>query len=151
MGTRQASFADTQPAGLWLKLLFAAMLLLCFALVGPATGAAASIGAASFILVVVFRSLTVEVDHEAVSLRYGSGWPRRSVPLSRIVEQRAVRNRWWYGFGIRLTPHGWLWNLDGLDAVELELEGGKRFRVGTRVPLELCEAIAAARSGAGRP
>ena len=41
------------------------------------------------------------------------------------------RNSWWYGWGIRLTPHGWMWNISGLDAVELTYRNGKKFRIGT--------------------
>ena len=139
-------FRDTQPAGLWLKAIFLVVLVLCFALVGRASGAAAGISAATFGLGFVFRSLTVAVGDRGVHVFYGSGWPRRTIALERILDQRVVRNRWWYGFGIRLTPFGWMWNLDGLGAVELDLVGGKRFRVGTRMPQELRAAVEAARA-----
>jgi hypothetical protein len=47
------------------------------------------------------------------------------------VSVTPVRNRWWYGFGIRLTPHGWLYTVRGLDAIEVRLSNGRTFRVGT--------------------
>ena len=56
-----------------------------------------------------------------------------------IVTQ--VRNRWWWGFGIRWTPHGWMWNISGLDAVELTYHNGKKFRIGTDEPEALLEAL----------
>ena len=43
--------------------------------------------------------------------------------------------------GIRLTRHGWMWNISGLDAVELEYKDGKKFRIGTNQPQKLCQAI----------
>ena len=52
-----------------------------------------------------------------------------------------VRNRWWWGFGIRWTPHGWMWNISGLDAVELTYHNGKKFRIGTDEPEALLEAL----------
>jgi hypothetical protein len=55
---------------------------------------------------------------------------------------RIVRNRWWYGFGIRLIPHGSLWIVWGLDAVELNLVTGKVLRIGTDEPGALLAAIA---------
>lgn len=52
-----------------------------------------------------------------------------------------MRNKWWYGWGIRLTPHGWLYNVSGLDAVELHLTGGRKVRLGTAEPAQLSRAI----------
>jgi hypothetical protein len=36
----------------------------------------------------------------------------------------------------------WVWNVSGLDAVELTLRSGRRFRIGTDEPEELAKAIA---------
>ena len=91
-------------------------------------------------------SLTVRVDEDAVNLRFGIGLIQRTVALERIKAAARVRDRWWYGWGIRLTPHGWLWNVAGLDAVELRLENGKVFRIGTDDPAGL-EAALEARLG----
>jgi len=55
-----------------------------------------------------------------------------------------VRNKWWYGLGIRLTPHGWLYIVSGLDAVEIVRISGKKFRVGTDEPQALVTALTAA-------
>jgi len=52
-----------------------------------------------------------------------------------------VKNHWYYGWGIRLTPHGVLYNVSGFYAVELRLRTGKEFRIGTDVPQELDAAI----------
>ena len=34
-----------------------------------------------------------------------------------------------------------MWNISGLDAVELEYKDGKKFRIGTNQPQKLCQAI----------
>jgi hypothetical protein len=95
-------------------------------------------------LLALFYSLTVEIREGVLECRFGVGLIGRRIPISEIRDARAVRNRWWYGWGIRLTPRGWLWNVSGLDAVELDLAGERRFRIGTDQPRELAEAIRAA-------
>ncbi|MDY7014940.1 MAG: hypothetical protein SVX43_15355 [Cyanobacteriota bacterium] len=57
------------------------------------------------------------------------------------TEAVAVKNPWYYGWGIRLTPRGWLFNVSGLDAVEISLNSGRHFRIGTDRPRELERAI----------
>ncbi len=89
----------------------------------------------------LFGSLTVTVDDETVVATFGPGWPRKTVPLTLVRGARPVRNRWWYGWGIRYTPHGWLYNVSGLDAVELEMPGGRSLRIGTDEPERLAAAI----------
>ncbi len=96
---------------------------------------------------VLFGSMTVSVDGSGVHLALGVGLIRRSVPLGDIAECRPVRNSWWYGWGIRLTPRGWLWNVSGWDAVELTYRSGGHFRIGTDEPGRLCAAITAAVGG----
>lgn len=93
---------------------------------------------------VLFGSLSVEIRGGLLECRFGVGLIRRRIPLSEIRDARATRNRWWYGWGIRLTPHGWLWNVSGLDAVEIDLSDGRKFRIGTDRPRELADALRAA-------
>lgn len=133
-------YRHRQAAGAWLKLLMGGLVLglAALTLVDPAGAVAVAVGLA---LAFTFRSLTVTVTADEVRVHFGSGWPRRTIPLGEVRACRVVRNRWWYGFGIRLTPHGWLWNLDGLDAVELDLPGDRRFRIGTDEPGALQQAL----------
>jgi hypothetical protein len=96
---------------------------------------------------VLFYSLTVEITSAKMTVSFGPGFIKKIFKLDEIKSAKTVRNSWWYGWGIRLTPHGWMYNVSGLDAVELELRGGKKFRVGTDAPEKLVNAI---RSGTGR-
>ncbi len=102
------------------------------------------------LLVGVFGWLTVSVDGKAVDVRFGLGLIRRRIPLERIEAVRTVRNPWWYGYGVRLTPQGWMFNVSGRDAVELTIEKGRRFRIGTDQPAELRDAIRRAVESTGR-
>ena len=54
---------------------------------------------------------------------------------------RRVRNKWWYGYGVRKVPNGWMYNVAGLDAVELELGEDRVFRIGTDDPAALMAAL----------
>ena len=42
------------------------------------------------------------------------------------------------------TPHGWLYNVSGYEAVEIALASGKRLRLGTDEPHRLAQALRAA-------
>jgi hypothetical protein len=89
----------------------------------------------------LFGSLTIKIEGEYLECRFGLGLIARRIKLADIRDAQPVRNRWWYGWGIRITPHGWLWNVSGLDAVELTYHDGKKFRLGTDEPEELAFAI----------
>jgi hypothetical protein len=60
-----------------------------------------------------------------------------------VVGFRVVRNKWYHGWGVRKIPGGWMYNVWGLDAVELELASGKKFRIGTDEPQDLAAALRA--------
>ncbi|MGF1445411.1 MAG: hypothetical protein ACFBRM_04340 [Pikeienuella sp.] len=92
-----------------------------------------------------FSSLTVRIEGDTLSWWFGPKLWSYERPVTRIVSAEPVENRWWYGWGIRATPHGWLYNVSGLSAVEITMADGSRLRIGTDAPMELTEAIRAAR------
>lgn len=93
----------------------------------------------------LFRSLTVSVGAGEISLAFGLGIIRKQFQIANIESTTIVRNRWYYGLGIRKIQDGWLYNVSGLDAVELQMKGGRRYRIGTDEPDELLKAIESAR------
>ena len=97
-----------------------------------------------FLVMLLFHSLTVEVARGYLTIRFGVGLIRKSWLLKDIDAAEIVRNRWWYGWGIRLTPHGWLFNVSGSDAVQVRLENGKQVRIGTDEPEKLLRALESA-------
>jgi CBS domain containing-hemolysin-like protein len=104
------------------------------------------------LVLLLFHSLTVEVTDDTVHVYFGAGLAAFDFALRDIESVAVVRNPWYYGWGIRITPHGWLYNVSGLDAVELTLACGKRVRIGTDEPHRLAQAIERARrAAAGRP
>jgi len=89
----------------------------------------------------LFWSLSVEVREDKLMVSFGPGVIRKRFRIKDIRDARIVRNPWYYGWGIRLTPHGWLFNVSGFDAVELELRNNRKFRIGTDDPQQLLTAI----------
>ena len=88
-----------------------------------------------------FRSLTVEVDDTDVKLQFGGGLIKRSFPLECIRSVSQVKTTLLQGWGMRCLGDGWLYNIYGLDAVELQLHSGKRALIGTDESQRLAEAI----------
>ena len=72
---------------------------------------------------------------------FGPGIIRKRARLAEIVGCEPIRVRWWYGWGIHLTPFGWLYNVSGLDAVAITLRAGRKFALGTDDPHGLTAAI----------
>jgi len=93
------------------------------------------------IALVLFPSLTVVIREDELEVRFGPGLIRKLFKLNDIESCQVVKNRWYYGWGIRLTPHGVLYNVSGFHAVEIRLTTGKKYRIGTDVPRELEAAI----------
>ncbi len=92
-------------------------------------------------ITLAFSRLTVTVDTSEVATAFGIGWPKHTEEIAEIVAVRTVRNKWIYGWGIRRLPGGWMYNVWGLDAVQLDLSSGKTFRIGTDDPEGLLAAL----------
>ena len=109
----------------------------------PSVGAiVAEVGFALLIVTgVVSSRLTTSVGERSVVATFGWGWPKRATAVADIVGARAVRNSWWHGWGIRKVSRGWMYNVAGHDAVELEMRSGRVFRIGTDEPDALLAAI----------
>lgn len=102
---------------------------------------AAAVAGVLVLVVLLFGSLTVEIAGGDVRIRFGIGLIRKRWPLHGIESCRPVRNTWLYGWGIRKIPGAWLYNVSGLDAVELKLKSGKVVRIGTDEPQALSAAL----------
>lgn len=89
----------------------------------------------------LFSSLTVEVTHETLSWHFGPGVIRKSLPRAEIAAVHPVPTKWWYGWGIRITPKGWLYSVSGLEAVAVTRANGRTTLIGTDDPLGLANAL----------
>jgi Na+/proline symporter len=104
----------------WISILVSGVLLIC---------------------IILFPNLTVIVDDDFVQIRFGLGLIRKKFKLEDIKSCAVVRNKLWYGWGIHWFPNGLLFNISGLDAVELLMNNGKIYRIGTDEPQKLNEFI----------
>ena len=93
------------------------------------------------IALALFAWLTVTGYETYLEMRFGVGLVRKKFAFRDIQSCKKVRNSPVYGFGIRVYPGGWLYNVSGLDAVELQMKNGKKYRIGTDVPDELLRFI----------
>lgn len=94
----------------------------------------------------MFATLTTQVNDRKVKWYLGIGLIHKTVDLSEIDAHITVRNKAWWGFGIRLIQNGWLYNVSGLRAVELKLSNGKVVRIGSDEPEAFNQAIHDARA-----
>ncbi len=93
------------------------------------------------IVEILFFLLTVRADKTLIHLKFGIGLIQKTIPLSDISSCKIARSSPLCGWGIRCIGNGWLYNVSGLDAVELSLKNGRRIRIGTDDPQGLMEAI----------
>ena len=134
-------YRHTQIGWVTLISLGVTMLLAGYVGIPSANWIALSVSGILVICIVLFANLTVMVNGSCVAIAFGVGVIRRRLRLEEIVSCTQVRNRWWYGWGIRKIPKGWLFNVSGLDAVELTVRTGRVYRIGTDEPRKLTEFI----------
>jgi hypothetical protein len=79
----------------------------------------------------LFYKLTITIEGDTLRASFGIGIIRKNIRLADIAGCEAIRTRWWYGWGIHLTPHGWLYNVSGFDAVAISLRDGRKLALGT--------------------
>jgi hypothetical protein len=103
------------------------------------------------LMAAAFSTLTVEVDAQVLRVCFTGGLIRRTIPLGEIRGCRAVKNPWYYGWGIHRIPRGSIWNAAGFDAIELVLDGDRVLRVGTDEPEVLSRALGQAASHLDSP
>ena len=107
-----------------------------------------AVGMGLFLLSIycLFSCLTVTVENSVIIIKFGPGLIRVKYPLMEVLQFRQVRNNPLYGWGVRLIPNGYLYNIAGLDAVELQMVDGTVRRIGTNEPEKLIKALETARN-----
>ncbi len=89
----------------------------------------------------IFSSMTVTIEDDLLTVRFGLGIFRKRLILSAIESCEIVENPWYYGWGVRRIPGGWLFAVSGREAVEVIMKSGKRYRIGSDEPEVLAAAI----------
>ncbi len=99
---------------------------------------------ASFLMIVLlslFHSLTVEEDNDSLTVKFGIGLISKRISFKQIQLCETVTMPWWRGLGIKKIPGGWMYNIAGRDAVELTMNNGDKFLIGTNEPEVLTSMI----------
>ncbi len=104
-----------------------------------ALGAGVCIGVVLVLL--LFGTLSVEIRDEKLVFWFGLGLIRKSISLSEIADCSVNSFPWYYGWGIRYTPQGWLYNVSGFTAIRVMLKNGKRLQIGTDDADALCNVV----------
>jgi hypothetical protein len=100
------------------------------------------IGAGVAVLVLgLFSTLTIAVRDGALRFHFGPGIWGKTIPLNQIADAEVASSSWYEGIGIRFTTRGMLYNVAAGPAVELRLQSGRRFRLGTDEPAALLHAL----------
>ena len=99
------------------------------------------------IVLALCHSLTVRVSRSEIALSFGVGLIRKQFLIGDISRARIVQNRWYNGFGIRKIRGGWLYNVSGFDAIEIQLKNERKYRIGTNQPKQLLAAVESALAG----
>ena len=90
----------------------------------------------------LFYGMTIKVDTERIIISFGLGVIRNTIRLDKIKNVDTIKNPWYYGWGIRLIPHGWLFNVSGSDGIELKFNNNQRIiRIGTKDSAKLKDEI----------
>ncbi len=90
-----------------------------------------------------FVTLTASIDENYLRIKFGYGIFARMFPLNQIASVQAVKNHWYYGWGVKVWfwPYMWIYNVSGFDAVEIIMRNGKIYRIVTDTPNEQEDAI----------
>lgn len=76
-------------------------------------------------LVLMFYGMTVIVTDNQILIRLGIGLITRKINLSEIISVDTKKYPVYFGYGIRITPGGILYNVNGRHAVEIRLKNKK--------------------------
>lgn len=92
--------------------------------------------------VLTFYQLTITVNETHVAFKLGIGLWNKKYKISDVKSCKPVTNSVISGIGIRMLPNGWLYNVSGLKAVELQFKNKKSIiRIGTNRPEEISELV----------
>ncbi len=90
----------------------------------------------------LFYRLHVTLEDDVLTIRFGIGIIKKRLRLDDVESVRTVKNPWYWGWGIRwIGKRAWLFNVSGLDAVELKMKSGRVYRIGADRPEALEAAV----------
>ena len=108
----------------------------------PGIGELIAISLVVIVTFILFYRLTTKITPDLITVSFGVGLLRKRIPIKRIKSVTEVKNPWFYGWGIRFIPNGMLYNISGLNSVEISLnDSDKIIRIGTSDSSQLRQEI----------
>lgn len=86
------------------------------------------------LLLLIFYKLRVKVDEKGIDIIYGVGLIKIGLRPDEVISVKKVKNSWIHGYGIRIISGGILYNIQGIDAVEInyvQKSKNKKVRIGS--------------------
>jgi hypothetical protein len=96
------------------------------------------------LVTLLFYKLTIRIEGRKIEAIYGIGLIKFTIRIDVLNSVSMIRTPWWYGWGIRFTPKGRLYNIHGSQAVRIEYrrEGkSRKIMLGTPEPEKLKDII----------
>ncbi len=98
------------------------------------------------VIVLLFYKMETLVTDRQIVISFGVGLIRKKIDIDRLATVVPVKNKWYFGWGIRVIPRGMMYNIQGLYAVEVTYLDSKRItRIGSsdseRLALEIQKRI----------
>jgi len=83
-------------------------------------------------VLLMFYGITVIITDNEIIIRFGIGLITKKIKLSEIQSVAAMKYPVYFGYGVRITPGGVLFNVNGRHAVEIILKNKKKtVQIGT--------------------
>ena len=140
-----SEYKHTQFGALTLTVLFLAGILTAYIILpmladGRLVVAFVTLGL-YLLIVALFYAFTVEISDRKLKFWFGIRVISKSYSLEEIQSTKEVQNPWYYLWGIKSIPGGWLYAIGPGSAVEIVFKNSKIIRLGTNQPKELKQAI----------
>ncbi|MEQ8714238.1 MAG: hypothetical protein RIC80_14550 [Cyclobacteriaceae bacterium] len=92
----------------------------------------------------LFYRMETSISYRNIKIRYGVGLIKLTPQFDELIAVTVTRIPWWYGVGIRITPKGWLYSIQGLGVVLLTYRKGslrESIMIGSAKPEELKKSL----------
>ena len=89
-----------------------------------------------------FYSFTIQIADGKLNFWFGFGVGGKSFPIEGIRSVETVKNPWYYFWGIKSIPGGWLYSITpGGRAIEMIFKDNRKIHLGTNRPEEIKQRL----------
>ena len=89
-----------------------------------------------------FYSFTIQIADGKLNFWFGFGVGGKSFPIEGIRSVETVKNPWYYFWGIKSIPGGWLYSIaPGGRAIEMIFKDNRKIHLGTNRPEEIKQRL----------